>query len=359
MADGGKISVATSGGGSAGSISLNANNFSLTGGAQVVSSTTGAGQGGSVTVSAPGSLSVSGSGTAASGLFSTAASTGNAGQIAVTTPALTMGDGGTISVATSNIGNAGSISLNVSNFTQTGGSRVESSTSGAGAVGRWGSRLANSCLFQAQGADYSARRLALEMPGRLRSPRRRLAPVPTLTMADGGKISVATSGGGSAGSISLNANNFSLTGGAQVVSSTRGSGQGGSVTVRAPGSLSISGADAASGLFSTAASTGNAGQIAVTTPTLTMADGGTISVATSNIGNAGSISLNVSKFTQTGGSRVESSTSGAGAGGTLGLTASESCLFQAQGAGYSARRRALEMPGRSRSPRRALHPCRR
>ena len=334
MTDGGKISVATSGGGSAGSISLNANTFSLTGGAQVVSSTTGAGQGGSVTVSAPGSLSVSGSGTAVSGLFSTAESTGSAGQIAVTTPALTMGDGGTISVATSNIGNAGSISLNVSNFTQTGGSRVESSTSGAGTGGTLGLTAgelvsisgAGSGLFSTASSTGNAGQITVAAPGS--------TPVPTLTMADGGKISVATSGGGSAGSILLNANTFSLTGGAQVVSSTTGAGQGGSVTVSAPGSLSVSGSGSAvSGLFSTAESTGSAGQIAVTTPALTMGDGGTISVATSNIGNAGSISLNVSNFTQTGGSRVESSTSGAGTGGTLGLTAGELVSISGAGSG--------------------------
>ena len=125
-----------------------------------------------------------------------------------------------------------------------------------------------------------------------------LAPVPTLTMADGGTISVATSGAGSAGSILLNANTLSLIDGAQVVSST------------------------------------------------------------SNIGNAGSISLNVSEFTQTGGgSRVESSTSGAGAWRDAGVDGERTrCPSQAQGAGCSARRKALEMPGRSRSPRRALTP---
>jgi hypothetical protein len=48
---------------------------------------------------------------------------------------LTMGDGGTISVATSGAGNAGNIALNVTNFTQTGGARVDSSTAGGGLGG--------------------------------------------------------------------------------------------------------------------------------------------------------------------------------------------------------------------------------
>ena len=62
------------------------------------------------------SISISGSGSQPSGLFSTALSTGNAGQITVSTPTLTMADSATISVATSGSGNAGNISLNVSNL---------------------------------------------------------------------------------------------------------------------------------------------------------------------------------------------------------------------------------------------------
>ena len=49
------------------------------------------------------SMSISGNG---GGLFSTASNTGNAGEITVTAPTLTMGDGGTISVATEGAGNA-------------------------------------------------------------------------------------------------------------------------------------------------------------------------------------------------------------------------------------------------------------
>ena len=74
---------------------LNGNTLSLTGGSQVVSSTTGAGKGGSVAATAGESIFFSGSG---SGLLSTTSHTGNAGQITVSTPTLTMGDSGKISV---------------------------------------------------------------------------------------------------------------------------------------------------------------------------------------------------------------------------------------------------------------------
>ena len=104
-------------------------------------------------------------------------------------------------------------------------------------------------------------------------------------MGDGGTISVVTEGIGNAGNISLNVSNFTQTGGARVESSTSGAGAGGTLELTASEFVSISGTG--SGLFSTAASTGNAGQITVAAPgstpvpTLTMADNGKISVATS------------------------------------------------------------------------------
>ena len=141
------------------------------------------------------------------------------------------------------------------------------------------------CPSQAQGAGSSSTASGTGNAGLITVAAPGSAAVPTLTMADGGKISVETSlkesGAGSAGSISLNANRFSLTGGAQVVSSTSGAGAGGTLGLTSESELvSISGTG--SGLFSTASGTGNAGRLrslrlALTAvPTLTMADGGKI-----------------------------------------------------------------------------------
>ena len=289
-----------------------------------------------MTVAASGSVSISGLET---GLFSTASSTGNAGEIAVSTPTLTMGDSGTISVATSGIGNAGNISLNVSNFTQTGGARVDSSTTSAGQGGNadaHGSGVGLILRLGQRAIQHGVWRRECGADHRIRAG---VAPVPTLTMADGGKISVATSGGGSAGSISLNVSNFTQTGGAQVVSSTTGAGAGGTLGLTAGELVSISGAG--SGLFSTASSTGNAGQITVSAPalapvpTLTMADGGKISVATSGAGSAGSILLNANNLSLTGGAQVVSSTTGAGQGGSVTVTAPGSLSVSGSGTAAS------------------------
>ena len=181
-------------------------------------------------------MSISGSGSQRVGYSARPSSTGNAGQITVSTPTLTMGDGGTISVATSGSGNAGNIVAECQQLYpdrwSSGGKQHERCWRwwDAGADGQR-TRVHLRCgsgLFSTASSTGNAGQITVAAPGS--------TPVPTLTMADNGKISVATSlgvGSRKRGSISLNANNFSLTGGAQVVSSTSGSGQGGSVTATA------------------------------------------------------------------------------------------------------------------------------
>ncbi len=305
--EGSVITTNTFGDGNAGNISLSANQIYVQNG---------------------GSVSSASGGTVNGQLF---AGTGNAGQITVSTPTLTMGDGGTISVATSGAGAAGEVTLNLGNFSVTGGAQVVSSTTGAGQGGNVtvaatgpvsisGSGSPPSGLFSTASSTGNAGEITVSTP--------------TLTMADGGTISVATEGDGAAGNISLNVSSLNLTGGAQVVSSTTSAGAGGGIAVAATGSVAISGSGSPpSGLFSTASSTGNAGQITVSTPTLTMGDGGTISVNTAGAGNAGTISLNVANFTQAGSSRVDSSTSGAGQGGDLTVMAANSALISGPGTG--------------------------
>jgi filamentous hemagglutinin family protein len=301
---GSAISTTTFGDGNAGDISLSANHVNVQNIGSVSSAT-----GGTVN----GQLFVGG---------------GNAGQIAVSTPTVTMSDGGTISVATAGAGNAGNVLLNVSNFSLTGGAQILSSTTGDGVGGTVAATASESVSISGLESGLFSTASSAGNAGQIS------VSTPTLTMAEGGTISVATSGAGNAGNISLNVNSLTQSGGAQVVSSTTGAGQGGSLIANAGESIAISGSGSQpSGLFSTASSTGNAGQIAVSTPSLTMADGGRISVATEGSGNAGNIALNVGNLTQTAGSTIDSSTAGAGQGGDVTVTAGNSVSLSGTGTG--------------------------
>ena len=111
----------------------------------------------------------------------------------------------------------------------------------------------------------------------------------TLTM-NGASISSATLGPGGAGDVNVQAATIILTGGATIDSATSASGPGGNVSVTASEQLSISGHNGRSLSFGTVTvvnnpstitaatfGTGRAGGITVSTPRLTMFDGGLIS----------------------------------------------------------------------------------
>jgi filamentous hemagglutinin family protein len=319
MTDGGRISVATLGAGSAGSILLNANTLSLAGGSQVVSSTSGSGQGGSVGATAGESIFIFGSGSLPSGLFSTASSTGNAGQISVSTPTLTMGDGGTISVATSGAGNAGNVFLNASNFSLTGGAQIVSNTSGAGQGGSVSANASQSAAISGQGSGLFSTASSTGNAGQIN------LSTPTLTMGDSGTISVATSGAGNAGNIALNVTNFTQTGGARVDSSTSGGGLGGDVTVTALNSASMSGSG--TGLFSTASSTGAGGDIKIQGGQLVqLTNNATVSAQSTGTATAtaGNIAINAPTFEAQNGSVTTGAT--LADGGNIAITTTGSLV---------------------------------
>jgi filamentous hemagglutinin family protein len=150
--DRGFINTSTAGAGAAGDICVTVGRLTLTGGAQIASSSLGSsttGRGGNVTVTASDSVSISGRSStgmgsvefindASSGLFSTAKGRAPAGTITVSAQALMMSDGGKISVGTTGPvpkAAAGNIKVGVGTVALTGGALIDSSTAGAGPGG--------------------------------------------------------------------------------------------------------------------------------------------------------------------------------------------------------------------------------
>ncbi len=326
--NGGFISTAALNTGNAGNVMLNVGNLSLTGGGQIVSGSIGSGAqgaGGDITINATGTVTISGSSTESvlaalgpqftdvftnlnSGIFSTAVSldplAGAAGKVIMRTGVVTMTDGGQISVSTSSTGAGGEV-------------RIVADTAATIAGASTG-------LFSTAESSGAAGQITVSAP--------------TLSLTDGAKISVATSGAGNAGDIALNVNNFTLGSGARVDSSTSGTGQGGSLAVSGASSVSMAGPG--SGLFSTTSSqdpaAGAAGSITVTTPALALTEGAEISVATTGAGNAGTLKLDVAgTLSVAGGATVTSSTSGSGQGGSLSVNAGSASLTGTGGGLFS------------------------
>lgn len=302
-----RILSAASGAGEAGAITLTTDRLSVTGGASIGSSGGSTGPGGPIVVEA-GSILLSGEEFGnISGIFT---SSGGApvGPIALTTGTLTVRDGARIQSGSILAARAGEIGIDAS---------------GDVVIANGGGILSQT-FDQAVGAvSISAGALTL----------------------DNGFITTSTLGPGQAGGIEVGVGTLLLRNGGQIVSSSEllAEGNGGSITVTASGSISISGtsptgvpaspfsSDASSGIFSTTAATGNAGQIAVSTPILVMDAGGQLSVATTGTGTAGDILLDVGDVSLSGGARIDSGTTAAGQGGTIMLNASTVTL--AGGAG--------------------------
>jgi filamentous hemagglutinin family protein len=119
--------------GNAGIIDVRAGRLTLTGGAQIDSSTQGPGRGGDVSVVATEATSITG---VSSALRSNTLSSGDAGRVFVSTPLLTMDARGIIQASTLlGSGNAGSIDVRAGRLTLTGGALISSSTYGMGRGG--------------------------------------------------------------------------------------------------------------------------------------------------------------------------------------------------------------------------------
>ena len=303
----------------------------FTNGTSITTATSGTGRGGNIDVKAA-SLSMSSGGTILSQTFGD----GQSGNVSLTVDGAAEIAGSSISSASFGTGLPGDISVNVGALTLTDASTIQaglfSGTEGANVT-----VTARDSIVISNGSGISSQSFLSNVGQVVIS-----APTASLTI-DNGFISTGTLETGNAGDISVNVQSLTLTGGGQIASSNifQATGSGGDVTINA-NSVSISGTSPTgvsvlpspfgdfvnnphSGIFSAAFSesplAGPGGTITVSTPTLTMSDGGTISVATVGGGGAGNIALNVGDFTLASSARIDSSTTAAGAGGNLNVAA--------------------------------------
>ena len=335
--------------GAGGKVTIAAASLALANTGQVLSNSTRSGAGGDVSIDVT-SLSI-----ASRGNISSLTGIGTGGDIAIrvadSAAISATGNANSIfsrGVGLNPLGPAGSISLDAGTLTLSGGARIQS--------GDLGSR-SGPITVNATDSIVISGTSGISIQAFSENAAAVTISAPTFTL-DQGFVSTSTVGGGNAGPVNVGTpdrpvGTLTLVNGGQITSSSEGTspGDGGNLTVHATGPVSISGRspngqpvspfsnDASSGLFSVAsrnanpANPGNAGQINVTTPTLTISDGGKISVATPGLGSGGNVVLNVGDLTLAGGAKLDSSTEGAGQGGTLAVTAANSVSLSGSGTG--------------------------
>jgi filamentous hemagglutinin family protein len=319
--DGGSLLANTLGTGQGGEIDIDTNHLELTQGGRIDSSSDSSGHAGTITITAGKYINLVGEN---SGIFGTASSSGNAGQIDIFAgERLSVTTNSQISTSTESLGQGGEIKINTNQLELTQGGQIDSSSKGSGSAGKIAITASEYLKIFGEGSGIFSTSRATGNAGTItigKKPSGESMPVPTLTVTEKGQISTETFGAGEGGEIDININNLEITQGGKIDSSSEGSGSAGKIAITASEYLKIFGEG--SGIFSTASSSGNAGQINILA-------GGTPEDGVEIIpGSLFSASAELLPHDQGGlvlenGGKISTSTSGQGDGGTITITSSK------------------------------------
>ncbi|MEH2058601.1 MAG: S-layer family protein [Nostoc sp.] len=214
--------------GRGGDVNIQAGNVSLTNGGAISSSIFGQGSSGTVNVNVGDALTVSGTGSLIAAFLDTGA-VGSAGDINIQAGNVSLLDGGVINSNSYGQGNSGNVNINV--------------------------------------------RDALTIDG----------------IYSGIFANFETSAVGRGGDINIQAGNVSLTNGAGITSATFGNGDSGNISITARNAISLDNVNISNNVQGDAV--GNAGNIDITTGSLSVTNGAQINSFTRGTGNAGNITI--------------------------------------------------------------------
>ena len=252
---------------------------------------------------------------------------GNGGNITIESGSLSLQDGAVLSTSTFGQGNAGNVTVRVLDSVSLADASIVS-TVASGGVGKGGN------------IDINAATLSLMDGAQLRASTREASNLQPAGRGNAGNVNVNVTGGvdiageknglpsgirslvetgtvGNGGNITINSGSFSLRDGALLTASTLGQGNAGTIKVNAADFINISGKSSNfnSGLFvNSQSTTGIAGDIIVTSPRVTLDNGGTLN-AQSASGNGGDINLQTDLLLLRRGAQISTTAGKAQAGG--------------------------------------------
>jgi large exoprotein involved in heme utilization and adhesion len=341
LRDGSQIGAATRGAGRAGDITLTTGQLILQEGSRVDSFTTEiadnpTNHAGNITVTASQSAEfngISADGQISGGLFARTDGTGNAGQVTIMTPSLRILNGAIVAAFTNpnSTGDAGNITVSNANLVElsgnspTGGiSRLTAVTDGSGNAGKV--TIDTRQLLVQDGGEVSAFTASNSSgnAGNVTIDAEESVTISGTSSTGQNSILIAsTLGTGRAGNVRITTPQFIARDGGQVETLTTrrledGSNlnRAGDITITASESVELSGkADfnglitdediLNSGLFASTEGTGDAGNITINTPKLTVRDEAVVVTSTEGSGNAGRIEIQPPEGVELDSSRVE------------------------------------------------------
>ncbi|MEH1885626.1 beta strand repeat-containing protein [Nostoc sp.] len=308
--------------GQAGDINITTGTLTLQNAGQINASLYGKGNAGNVNINAQGAVTVTGQkDDLNSGIGSAilTEATGNGGNINIKSSSFTLSNNAYLSTSILGQGNGGNIQITTGTLKATNGGDIDSSIFGKGNAGNISINALDNIVFDTK-SDVSS--------------------------------NVSKEGVGNGGNIYLKTGLLSLTNGSEVSTNVSGQGNAGNITVAASDNVKLDGVfidagkfdlnnldyDSFSGLKSNLniGGVGKAGNIQVTTGSLSVTNGAEISSFTAGVGNAGNITINARDnvtFSGFGGRKKDGSTvsnfgveNAIGNGGDIRITASNLLL---------------------------------
>jgi filamentous hemagglutinin family protein len=288
------MSAKTSSSGRAGNVNLQPHTGGQTlsvlfqDGAEISASSTRSGQGGNIRVTAPQSVTLNGNGQ----LLAETSGSGQAGNVKITTPTLSINGGARVSTTTKSTdntaGQGGNLTVRANTLNLSGNnSGLFAETQGA----------ANAGTLELK--PYSGNDLQL-------------------IFAEGAKVSASTSGSGTGGNLTVNANNsVTLSGDGQLSAEATQGGQAGNLEITA-NQLTLR--DSSSATVSSTAN-GTAGNLTVSTPEVIL-DNSARLAATTEAGSGGNIQLQDLRSLQLNNDSEISASTQSGNGGDVSIKAS-------------------------------------
>jgi filamentous hemagglutinin family protein len=333
--DGGTISNLTEFAGNAGTITIKADQLSVTNQGQITSSAAAriepyfdgevvpspTGDAGTITVtglrSPAQSILIDGPG---SGILTETSGSGSGGNISTLSDQLHLTNGATISAKTTADGDAGHILIQATDLTISGGATITAASTGSGNAGtvtiQGTNSPAHSVLISGFDSGVFSTTSGTGAGGSI------FINANSVTLQNGGTLSAATSGTeatATGGTITVHADHVGLQSGAVITSSTSGAGDAGTVVLSANESISLSNSTIASNSDpeSVTAITGNGGHLILSAPSITLQHGSALLAQTTGEGNAGSITLHHNHLSLTDMSVVQTSTQHMGEAGNI------------------------------------------
>ncbi|MBD2451593.1 filamentous hemagglutinin N-terminal domain-containing protein [Nostoc sp. FACHB-152] len=360
--------------GDAGNINIGADSLLVSNGAQINSDVLGIGKGGNINVNVRNDITIRGKDTAILNSlgrpeYKQSIGEGKAGDINITGGSLRLEDGARIDSGTSGQGNGGNINVNIrdavvldgissqtptaikSNVEQfaqgdagdvtitaksisiTNGALLESRTRGNGYAGNITIMVSDLALFD-EGTDYnrfndpqsgmeyygSSGVYSSVSRGAIGQGGNITIKANAVSLASDAQISSSTSGQGDAGSIAINTPTINfLSNSSKVTASTATSSKGGRISIDQFYPISISGPGQ---LTVETTGTGKAGDITISADQgIILSNGSQLSALTSSNGGAGSITLNTSALTIAGNAQILATTERDGQGGSITINA--------------------------------------